>query len=48
MNKMIDNIETEWNLRERFSTIIDLSKLIFIIVFICHTFGCLFFYIGKM
>ena len=47
MNKLINNIETEWNLRERFSTSIDLSKLIFIIVFVCHIFGSLFFYIGK-
>ena len=36
------------NLREKYSTILDFGKLIFIIIFVCHFFGCGFRYLGYL
>ena len=43
----IQSIEVECNIREKYSTQMDLIKLFFLIIFSCHFFGCGFYLLGT-
>jgi potassium voltage-gated channel Eag-related subfamily H protein 5 len=44
VKQMFDNIEENLGLRERFSYLIDLLKLVYFIVFVGHLCACAWFY----
>ena len=45
---MSNNIEEVLNLRERFSTTIDLTRLIFFVIFVSHFCGCAWYFLATL
>jgi hypothetical protein len=44
---MFDNIEEALNLRERFSAIVDLMRLIYFVVFVGHFCACAWYFLAT-
>ena len=47
LKNLIQLIEVESNIRYKYSNQIDLIKLVFFIIFSCHTFGCGYYLLGN-
>lgn len=47
VSKIFENVEEALNLRERYATIIDLLKLIYLVVFVGHFCACAWYYLAH-
>lgn len=48
VSKLVENIEESTSIREKFSAILDLGKLIYFLIFVNHVCACLWHYIGVL
>ena len=48
MVKLVENIEESSSIREKYATPLDLTKLIFILIFASHACACVWNYIGDI
>jgi hypothetical protein len=48
VSKIVEDIEEATSIRERFVTILDLGKLIYILIFSSHVCACIWHYIGLL
>jgi len=48
MVKLVENIEESSSIREKYATPLDLTKLIFILIFVSHVCACVWNYIGDI
>jgi len=48
ISSMFENIEDNTSIRERFAAFIDLGKLVYINIFVCHICACAWHYIAVI
>lgn len=48
ITKIVENIEESSSIREKYSAPLDLTKLIFILIFVSHVCACIWNFIGDI